>query len=1595
MPRPLTQEEVEFVLAQGKDPAGLVYYGPDEQPSAAPVEENKTSALGSAARGAARSIIPGVASGLGMLAGTALAPETGGLSFIIPAAASFLAGGTAAAVQKLAIGLVSPELRKRFEESEAQDVKEHPLATLGGELVGGAVAGGLRPSIKNFRSAGVGVNELLKGRTLATLPEEQAANIKNIVGSTALNTGIEAGQQLYNKQLNVPALVGAAGTGMIFNQPTRLGEMYGFHPTGGPETSPTAQPDQVITPDNKVITPEQAVQRQQQREAIAKINASALQLSEALKGGAKLETPTVESKVTPVDINKNLGVIEPSGNNRSFLTAEQAAAQAQLPESQRQAPRKGVTAEPEEGVTDTTADFSKLSNKEAIRRSAEDFLQNRLKNLPDMQTAYNAKLSEQQRIAEESRAAMEDNIARQKLISVGMPETDVKALTPQEVKDLNSQKFQTANDVGARVTPEDISAAGGQHFQNSSFDALIETEAQRLAKTSSFSNMAETGKMGRIRAIRAFESKLQEQGVADFGARMALSDKLRQRIKEINIAGEQHFQIAVLPSDRVTPEHISAASVEASRRGVTLGRSELPITKPTGERAAGVSNSNRTAAVDTAVATRDTPTHEILERFMDDLGSSKSPRDQQLAKQLVDSFPDTSEGARENLMQMGGVAYADKLAFEASNPSLRSRAGEWIKDVKAAFKQRYGGLAPEDAARFLVNESKGRRTFSNDPFLGKSPEINAEQRFQTAQLPEREVYGKEISPATEPAFTVESARPTVPKDDDKVFSHYPNPIQHTLESAVDKVRHIGGKDAPIAQKKVNDYGANVLNEEFRLESRLNGAFREQFAREVEKTHLTAEEDAKLNRYRWEMQEEGESNLQGWIDSNPRLKKFNNFFQNLKVEARLHQNKYGMLVNTGDGFREGRIDPFYNAPIVSQKVRREVTDNSASPGALKLQKDLKDFWVKKGIPEATAEEDVKNYIQALGSNIADYNGKEFSALRKAQGMGLPYSWVEKSTVNQGLRYFSRFAKDMAYYRAVQSDPVARSLFNIPDQTGTKEFNASRLPDSTPINSQTNALPSNKLVQKAFDSTLKYQSDVESRIFAFSRAVTSGWLGPWSGLRDLTSSVLHNLPYVKFTDITRGLIPAIRDFNHYYEDSFRTGVNRSKINTLEFGNESVDIITERLNRFSDFVSKYQGRNLLEKITRGVQFGLGKEVARTVMFRGNPQETTRFINTFGKGIENPQQYIGKSKIPDFVLNEFAAQWVEHNQGTYDPRGLSSGAVKGQFAGLLSLARWGIEKQNTMYKDVWIPLRTEKDIMPLLKVTLGMFMGGEAVRKLGEVINNRLDYVPNWTEIAKSDKAGAGDIAANLASAANMAGYFGFVSQLAQSGLQLVRGKNAQQVLTIPAGDFITQNIGLHTQDFINAINSGEPLDKAFLRYLNLVAKDQIQSVKILEENVTDRESQERKKSLRNLAVFRDLEGKTTSGREIAAHPNITGMSARNFDQATTVGEARDNLPGAVNVAATRSQGDPTKLIQGIKAIPRIEDKTIPNPSTPQGARELDRYRKYIITTQGQDAWNKILNNYVANKQLTAEKKAAFVQYMAAHGPEIRKKYQAVGLR
>ena len=757
------------------------------------------------------------------------------------------------------------------------------------------------------------------------------------------------------------------------------------------------------------------------------------------------------------------------------------------------------------------------------------------------------------------------------------------------------------------------------------------------------------------------------------------------------------------------------------------------------------------------------------------------------------------------------------------------------------------------------------------------------------------------------------------------------------------------------------------------------------------------------------------------ETNSAVKHYVEWFRARYGETRAYQLAEKMKIyhpKTGELLEPGK-HASYAPEMISQTKWRELSGKKGAHAREKAMNELRSWWKThrasaEAISDADIDKAVNAYVSRLqGSDLDHLGSSHFAALRKAEGIGLPltmedghFTWIERDAGSAYTRYMRRFAHDFSFFKHVENDPTQRQILGIPNPA-TGEQGPAWVKTKNPFHVETE---SGVLNGQAVQMNLKPTTDVNIRNFikaylgyyqgeelfgrTANRFVVSHWLGFASGTRDLLSSYVFALPHLRGVDMPQMLL-SLKDFRQAWEASHRLGVNRGP-NRIEHDIETHNKLADAMNRWSDFASVIGGRTPLERITRTLQFALGRAtmLQQLALAPGASKTADRTLRQMaeasGVDLNAMRQHADKSnefKLEDHdnQLDRMAAAWVEANQGTYDVRGVPSWTLSGPAATYSSLARWSIEKFNMMKQEVVKPLRDEGDWRPLIKSTLGAVFVGSVLLELMEVINNKLRSNPTLMEaVREGDEE---EIGYAVADALNYAGYFGIASALMNDwGVQAMRGQRPRGGgFVFPAWDFVTDSYE-PVHDALEAIGEGEdPFPTAMKGILGIV-RQTMQSFRILwNQGAFDALGADARKELddanmrRDLRIFRRFEGIRGVSPVKGLGNQYLRPQTRAFKEAETPEEAAAILPEAFEEQRRRAKGRGDKLKSYTEGLYVIPDKTVPSPETREGAEEFLRYRDYIIRQYGAMKWERIYNNWVKNKHyLTPTKKMQVKSYV-----------------
>lgn len=683
-------------------------------------------------------------------------------------------------------------------------------------------------------------------------------------------------------------------------------------------------------------------------------------------------------------------------------------------------------------------------------------------------------------------------------------------------------------------------------------------------------------------------------------------------------------------------------------------------------------------------------------------------------------------------------------------------------------------------------------------------------------------------------------------------------------------------------------------------------------------------------YLWDMQDSGSSS----IKLTPEEQKIRSYIQD--TQNLLKDEKNAVAPNLPSIPFEEHFLP----QIPARKVLDTLFNKSGTPEATKLWRDWNDYYTNTlGLSQAAADRAAKQFSDAYlkqETNLAS----QFRPIDKGEEFKMPRSWRDNSLVDIMSRYTTRYGRRLAYYKSIENDPVIKDALYNP-KTG---------------------LAKNQNVRNVLENIQGVTENEEAKRTAASGVFRAGALGTLTGSKDFVSNLTLGFQHLTPRQALQSPFDAWMHMRDNIADSFKTGVNRQNIASLEFGDGGIDDLTTLLRRSRDILNVLQGRNWLEQMTRATAFGQGRFATldnlaslRKSQQRGQGWTSHLLSKTQEKFMDDfaPKDWRTRAQTPEDIA-ETAAKYVESVQGKYDFRGLPSISQKGTLSPYLALSRWNIEKMNNFNQYVVQPA-LKGNITPLLMSTIGMVLGGAAVTKLVELTTGRKEKTPKYEEIMASKDKLKG-LTYKLAGLASLSGYAGMLGDLTKSAMD-IEFKNRPQSFNNPliAG---VESVAQNGSDILEAVQNGD---------LNITGdaisqmlEDTLQTYRLglahlSSEKQTDIEKSNKYRDLKLFKSLNDLPVPSASSER--ANPFLN-KDIKDFKKTQDMGEATRLLPKLFTKAFEDSKGNVDVLRSKLNGIKLNNYDTLPNPD--RIPYTFAQYLQYVSKTQGADKAAALLTDY-----------------------------------
>lgn len=632
----------------------------------------------------------------------------------------------------------------------------------------------------------------------------------------------------------------------------------------------------------------------------------------------------------------------------------------------------------------------------------------------------------------------------------------------------------------------------------------------------------------------------------------------------------------------------------------------------------------------------------------------------------------------------------------------------------------------------------------------------------------------------------------------------------------------------------------------------------------------------------------------------------------------------------------KINPYY-FPDVAGSKQLDIILNHEGSGAFDILKTdfINHIRDKYKFDDATANEFFEDYKASFGGGqTGGGSSTRFGAVRRAEGVGLPDSWLESDPAVTLRRYWRRVAKDRAWFDAVEKDP--NNLYVLGQQKDAWGN------DVKPTKDNLARIPSNETLRGIIDTIQGVNIKTNPKIDAIARIANNLILGPLTGVNDVISALPVASKFIpSIMDAPKVYIDAIKNITTGIKNAKSTGRIKEKISNLEDIYFPTTETVERLRQMGDGVAKISGREKLEEFSRGLAQAAGESIVkihRGLADSGN-EKSIKFLETLGN----------KSDWKSMDDIQLASRIVDLSQGTYDVRGLPSWMINSQVAPMFRMMKWNVEQLNNLHKHVIIPA-TNGNLTPLLMTITAGSIGGYLAKEVREALSNKELQVPNIKEIINST-GGTGDKihGATYAAAAAMSysGTLGFLGEMLKTTAD-VSYKNKPNGFNFPAVEVVTDMVD-NISDAIQAmVQDGESPLKVIPELTKRLFTNNIQVGRLALNWMGDSEAADTTRQRRDLRVYKQQSGKEYQAQTLPQNVNpYVGTEAKKFQKISDVKELIPEARKQVKNAVEESKGNAGQLKAKLQKLKAGAVTTF--PSIDNAPAEFKDYYDYLVKTYG----------------------------------------------
>lgn len=1490
-------------------------YQVSQQPT---IPQQQNSPLGTFAKSAAQEAPVSLGAGLGgaggLALGTALAPETGGLSFLIPLlmslGGSFAGGGIA---KKLESSIEPQSMQSNVAQAES----ENPKSALLGRLAT-LPLGGFNPSPKNVINAGGTIGKLAStvpfGENAAqVLSQGELQNLMNVGLGAGVGAGANVAQNIASGQpLNIKDILMSAGTGALFNKPNAIGRRIGFHDTTPNDIYDQLKGQLVPTPPQEPIQPPQ------------QFEPSSPQMLETRVGlpSGNLARPNMNDKMagykqTPESLEQDLVRMSGEGgepidyksiqeeNNKliqeqellkqeklqDFIKAKAELEQQHIENAtqdlQSQIDNNRINAESDVTKgTNPQRSFTKnveVANKEVLNESPEDLANRRLEEQlgkENIQSKYSQPSEVLTNTQEESIPALKDLSPTRKWFDTfkrfGIEQKGLKTDDSGEV----------VNNKGEQL--------GGQIVLENGLPKLIKLNINKAGADTPMHEL-----------YHAFIATLrQSKRAADI-----------RLVKRYDSIVEQSPDYQAWKTDRIT-------------KGLDASPEEYQATNSGYEFLNRFTNSEGESSWD---------------KWKNDFGSYLKTR--------FGKHADTEDYQR--LLNNYLVNDTRKLGpneVNTTTPSVETKNQEPSKIPSTIDDYTRYQQIQERMKELIQTKMHGGDEFAN---LWKEAESI---KNKTRGMPPKKVETKNAIPSQLPNINerADELNDTIKSKNNAKLPWITSPI---FRSQLDTVRRTQGPEGEVAAK--------ALEQLYPQKDQYFGKYFAPVLKAISEAKPSKEDLRKVN----------DIGIQEFRDKKdytqvltPKQKTVYDAIKqalNQKQQDQIAANQPVTAYNGSTPFKRlPQVDPYYWPNQISPQATEVLTKFPNSPSAKNLENDFLTHQQSQGINPQSAQDKWKQIT--LGYEKGQANLTKFNAVREQEGVGLPDSMMRNEPLKDLYRYFSRVSSDRAWHDIVESQPDNAKVMGLQND-----------PWGNSIQSNLTDISGTKDMKDILENLHgETYNEGERKLKSFNRIATSLMLGPLTNVHIMGSSLVKGLEYMRPWEAPKAYSYAMTHLVDSYSHAIENGYIKKNLSSVKDLLDNNTTSMEKLNALASTIGNLSGRDLTNNFTKSFLQGVGEWMVgnKSTLANIGDKAAIKFMERVDPDYANGKTY-SQDEINKLGSNFANLVHGAHDPRTLPGWMLKDTAIQPFFSlaswNISQTNQWMRHVLTPATQGDFIPL-----IMSTLGAVAGGYVIKELRQKISDK-KAAIPSLTEMINSSKGLGGNLNNLAYQLSAMSSYTGFAGIYSVIGKAAEDLAH-KNIPQGAAFPLDEVISNPVHRISQFVSAMMSDPDfDYIKGGIKLSTDIAKENIQLGRIglswlaNVEGIPGMEGEHYLKGLNaktsELRRFKMVEGLPYEAQSTPNNNPYVDMGEKTFKRTNNLGEAASELPELIKEAFIKSEkagGSIDVLRSELGKLKFSPYETMPSPE--RMPQTFVRYLSFLSKQDGPEEASKRYMDYLQHNNL-----------------------------